>query len=119
MAAGEAERVGRALDNLSDRMVDMQAAIAADPDRTAQVVRTAVAEGIRDVLKDPEALDAFWGSAYDRLQDTATKHTGRLVIGGVRAAVVKGSMFMLLGLIVYSVGGWSALVKLWNSVWAH
>lgn len=116
MANGEAERVAHALDNLSDRMVDMQAAISTDAERTALVVRTAVAEGIRDVLKDKGAVDLFWSAAYEQLHQSAAKNTGRFVLGSLRALMVRGGTLLLLGMLIYNLGGWTAVAKLWQTI---
>lgn len=116
-ARGSLRGIERAVDNMADRLVDLQGEVHADVERTRAVVREAVAEGIRDVLSDKEALGVFWSSAYDQLQQSATQHTGRFVITGIKAAVTKGSMFLLLGMLIYSIGGWSAVAKLWHSFW--
>lgn len=116
--SGESERIERAIDNLSDRVTDLRGEVHDDGDKTRSIVREAVRDGIRDVLQDKAALKAFWSSAYVQLQDTATQHTGRFVIGGLRAFIAKGLMFLILGSVIYSLGGWSALVKLWNAIWS-
>lgn len=65
-----------------------------------------------------ENAKAFWGAGFDLLQEQASAQAGRLVIGGLGALVRRVSTFVVLGLLVYSIGGWSALTKLWNAVMA-
>lgn len=84
-----------------------------------EAVREAVRDGIRDVLHDRDSLDAFWSSAYGVLQESATKQTGRLVLGSIKAVAAKGSLFVILGMLVYSIGGWTAVSKVWSSLWSN
>lgn len=116
---GSLRGIERAVDNMADRLVDLQGEVHADAERTKQVVREAVAEGIRDVLKDKEAIDTFWRGALDHLQQTATKNTGKFVLGSARALVARGTTFLLLGMLVYSIGGWTAVAKLWQSMFSN
>lgn len=80
-------------------------------------VRAAVRQGMRDVLSDREAIDAFWSAAFDVMQTRATTQTGRFVLGGVRAAMHRAAWFLALGLVVYSMGGWTAVTKLFHTLW--
>lgn len=78
----------------------------------------AVREGLRTSLTDKEALSAFWGVAFETLQEQATNKAGQVVLGGLGAAVKRLAMFVALGLIVYTLGGWAAVAKLWHSITA-
>lgn len=118
-ARGTLRGIERAVDNMADRLVDLQAEVHADAAQTKQIVREAVAEGIRDVLKDKDSIDTFWSGALQHLQQTATKSTGKLVLGSVRAVIARGTTFLLLGMLVYSIGGWSAVAKLWHSMFSN
>lgn len=117
--SGSLRGIERAVDNMADRLVDLQGEVHADAERTKTVVREAVAEGIRDVLKDKELIGMFWSGAVEHLQQTATKNTGKFVLGSVKAVIARGSTFLLLGMLVYSVGGWSAVAKLWHSMFSN
>lgn len=81
------------------------------------MVRGAVSSGIKDALHDRAALDQFWNSAFAQLQSRATKETGRFVLGGLRGIASKVLMFLVLGMAVYSIGGWAAVHKIWHAIW--
>ena len=76
----------------------------------------AVKEGLHDSLTNKEALAAFWGAAFETLQEQATAKTGEVVLGSLGAAIKRLTMFVALGLIVYTLGGWAAVAKLWHSI---
>lgn len=80
-------------------------------------VASAVQEGIKAAMTG-ESAKAFWGAGFELLQEQASAQAGRWVIGGLGALVRRVSTFVVLGLLVYSIGGWSALTKLWNAVMA-
>jgi hypothetical protein len=77
----------------------------------------AVASGIRQAMTEDNAA-AFWSAGIRVLQRQASEHTGRFVIGGLAAIVRKLSLFMVAGGIVYAIGGWAALAKMWQIVWS-
>ena len=80
-------------------------------------MRDAVSDGLRETLNDPKALSAFWGSAFDELRTQATASTGRAVLGGLRGIASRAATFFLLGSLVYALGGWTAVAKLWHTLW--
>ena len=73
-----------------------------------------VAKGMRDAMTE-EAAAAFWMAGLNVLQKSASDHAGRFVIGGLWGLARKLATFMMLGGIVYAVGGWSALATIANS----
>lgn len=76
-------------------------------------VRLSVAEGISDAMTKENAK-AFWAAGLEVLRDEAEDHAGRFVIGGLWGLARKLSMFLFLGGIVYALGGWTALARLWS-----
>lgn len=74
-------------------------------------MRLAVTEGIAAAMTE-EAAEAFWRTGLSVLQRQATQHTGQIVGGAVLALLKRGALFLLLGGIVYAIGGWSALAGL-------
>lgn len=116
---GSLRSIERAVDNMADRLVDLQSEVHADVARTKQVVREAVADGMREVLTDDEVLNKFLTALVKQLQSAATKNTGKFVLGSVRAVIARGSTFLLLGMLVYSIGGWAAVAKLWQSMFSN
>jgi hypothetical protein len=98
---------------LNLRLTEIQTAI----ETQAQQTREAMPEALRKIVTDEEAMDQFWGAAFSSLQAAAQKHTGRLLFSGLKAVLAKATLFVTLGLIVYAIGGWTALVKLWTVIW--
>lgn len=82
-----------------------------------RATRLALGQTIKDVIADDEAMDNLWSSAFNSLQRSAQTHTSRVLFSGLKAIASRMMLFVALGLIVYSIGGWSALVKLWSVVW--
>lgn len=76
-------------------------------------VQHAVQSGIKEFLTEDTAK-LFWSAGFSMLQEQASVHAGRFVIGGLWGFIRKISMFVVLGGVVYAIGGWAALLKLWN-----
>jgi hypothetical protein len=76
-------------------------------------MRDAVEEAMKSAMNEDTAR-AFWGAGLKVLQEQAAEHAGRFVLGGLWGLVRKLSTFLLLGGIVYAVGGWQALVGLFK-----
>lgn len=80
-----------------------------------QRMRVAVSEGIKGAMTEQTA-EAFWAAGFKVLQEQAAKHTGRFVLGGLWGLARKVMVFMLLGWIVYMIGGWALLAKFWHAL---
>lgn len=80
-------------------------------------IEVAVQSGIRSAMTEDTAK-LFWSAGLSVLQDQASTHAGRFVLGGLWGLVRKVSMFLMLGGIVYAIGGWAALLKLWHVIFA-
>lgn len=78
---------------------------------TTENLSAAVSQGLRDAISDP----AFWKAASEAMQQHAKSEAGGWLIGSIRAVISKAVLFLLAGLLVYSVGGWSALVALFKA----
>jgi hypothetical protein len=90
-------------------------------DETIQYLReqmkTAVSEGIASAINE-ETAEAFWSAGLNVLQKQAQQHAGRFVIGGLWGLARKLGLFLMLGGIVYAVGGWSALAGLAKTIFS-
>lgn len=73
---------------------------------TPAAVEDAVARGIHRAVSDPE----MWAAAAQAMQNKAKAEAGGWLLGGLRAAASKTAWFLVIGLGIYLVGGWSALV---------
>jgi hypothetical protein len=75
----------------------------------------AVQKGISDAMTE-ETAEKFWAAGLTVLQRQATQRAGRFVIGGLAGLLRKASLFVLLGGVVYAIGGWSALAGLFKAL---
>ena len=80
---------------------------------TPQDVATAVRDGIAAALADP----ATWAAAAGGVRASTEKHAGQWMVGAVWSLLRKTLFFVAAGLLVYSIGGWSALSAVWKAVW--
>lgn len=81
------------------------------------VMREAVREGMRDLVTE-DAIERFWSGGLSMLQKQATQHAGRFVLGGLWGLFRKASVFIVLGGVVYALGGWNALAALFKAVFS-
>jgi hypothetical protein len=82
-------------------------------------IAEAVKHGMREVLTDKEVVGQFISAAVENFQKKASERTGEFVLGGIKAAMHKAAWFVGLGLVVYSIGGWAAVAKVWHAVWGN
>lgn len=74
-------------------------------------IASAVGTGIKNAMTEDTAA-AFWAAGITVLQRQATDHAGRFVLDGLWGLARKASLFLMLGGIVYALGGWAALAAL-------
>lgn len=75
----------------------------------------AVKDGLQSVLNEQTA-EVLWAAGFNVLQRQATQHAGRFVLGGLWELFRKLGLFLVLGGIVYAIGGWSALAGLFKTL---
>lgn len=81
----------------------------------AENVRQAVADGIRLAVADPD----MWSDALAAMQKHAQKEAGGWLLGWIKGMLSKAALFAMIGLGVYALGGWSALLALLKSGASH
>lgn len=79
-------------------------------------IRSALADWAREDLFTKDNMEIFWTSAFDVLQEKAQQHTGKFVVASISGVFKKFAVFILLGGLVYAVGGWTAMVGLFRSL---
>lgn len=84
---------------------------AAESHRQREIVRDAVAEGIRVAVSDPK----LWADALRAMQTHAQTEAGGWMFGWLRAIASKALLFAVVGLGVYAIGGWTALTALFKT----
>lgn len=78
---------------------------------TAADVRRAVADGFMDAISS----DAFWPAITNGMQRQAHQRAGGWLFGGLRELFSKLAWLFVIGLGIYLVGGWTALVAFFKS----
>jgi len=81
---------------------------------TPEAVRAAVAQGLLDAIQH----DEFWPALSSGMQRHVTTQAGGWLLGSVKAALSKLMLFLVLGLMVYLIGGWAGLVALFKGAQA-
>ncbi len=81
-------------------------------------IASAVSNGVKTAITE-ETATAFWAAGLTALQKQATEHAGRFVIGGLWGLLRRASLFLMLGGIVYALGGWTALAALFKAVFGR
>lgn len=77
----------------------------------------AVRAGISSAMTEENA-SRFWQAGFKVLQENAAQQAGRFVIGGAWGLIRKASVFLVLGAIIYTAGGWQALVGFFKLVFS-
>lgn len=114
-----------------------------DPDTIAQIksdIRRAVADGVDDALRQGSLRDAIAegvtiGLAHTAMDEdlfdsivertatafrrSATRASGRILVDGVVAMAKRAGWFAVLGILVYSIGGWAAVAAIWKTFMSH
>lgn len=75
----------------------------------------AVREGISSAMTE-ETAEKFWAAGLTVLQKQAAAHTGRFILGSLWGVSRKILIFLMIGGIVYAVGGWGALAALFKAL---
>lgn len=78
---------------------------------TQEAVRHAMADGLFDAINRPE----FWPTLSSGLQRHARDEAGGWLLGSLKTALSRVLLFTVIGLLVYLVGGWTALVSFFKS----
>lgn len=79
-------------------------------------IKQAVREVIAEEILTEEAAKKFWLAGLEVLQEQAQNHAGRFVLGSLSAMFRKVTIFVLVGGLVYAIGGWSALAGLFKTL---
>lgn len=77
---------------------------------TAAQLQQAVAGGMRQALDDPE----IWTAAMKGLSRAAQQEAGGWLFAGIRTALSRAAWLLVLGMLVYQFGGWSALTSIFK-----
>jgi len=92
-----------------DQLGELREAVGQMPN--AEQIGQAVAMHLRTMLRDPDT----WADASEGMSEAAQRQAGRWLIGGVRKGLSKLAWVVVIGLVVYQLGGWTALLALLKS----
>jgi hypothetical protein len=88
-------------------------------DETIEYLEQKIAQAVRDGIKGAMTEDtaaAFWGAGLQLLQKQATQRAGQIVIGGLGGFLKNIMLFLMLGSLMYTVGGWTLLSAFYKSM---
>ena len=96
----------RKLDFLAEMVGEVQTQVE-QRSPTNEALRIAVRDGIVGAASDPEV----WAVAIGALRQQAQTEAGGWLFGGLKAFLNRILWVALIGVAIYLVGGWSALVS--------
>ena len=77
-------------------------------------VAAGVAEGLRRVLQDPEAIAGAMDTVVATAQRRAAEHTGRAFFGLIKSLLSKWLVIAVIVLLVLKLAGVDVAVKVWR-----
>jgi hypothetical protein len=84
---------------------------ARDSEMMRELVADATATGLKRVVADPD----FWAAASEGMRKHAAAEAGGWLMSGIKAAFSRVMWIVVIGLSVYMVGGWTAVVALFKT----
>ncbi len=78
-----------------------------------------VATGMRSVAEDEDLFDLIASRTVGAFRRSATRAGGELLIDGLMGLARKAAWFVVLGVLVYSLGGWAGLATAWKAMTTH
>lgn len=107
MPVGDMEVLEQHLGQVLGRLETIAAAALTPAD-----ISKAMRDGFVAALHD----DATWAAAARGIRESASREAGKVLVGAVGAVFRKAALFTTAGLLVYWIGGWSALVSVWGAM---
>jgi hypothetical protein len=100
-----AQALDRKMDHLAEMVGNLQEAVE-NRTPTDEALRIAVRDGIVAAASDP----VVWSVAIGTLRKQAQAEAGGWLFGGLGAFFSRLAWVFIIGLGIYLIGGWSALV---------
>lgn len=79
---------------------------------TPEHITEAVASGLIAALHD----ERTWAAAAAGIRTSAQREAGNILVSALSGVLKKVTLFSVAGLLVYWVGGWSALAAVWHAM---
>lgn len=89
--------------------IDAIGATALTKDDITQAMRAGFVAALHD--------EDTWAAAARGIRRRAHREAGNLMVDALTGALKKLLLFAVAGLLVYSIGGWSALAGAWKAIW--
>lgn len=77
-------------------------------------IAAAVGAGMVEAAKNPDT----WAAALSGLRKSTEQHAGKWLVGALWAVAKKGLVIVVIGMLIYSFGGWTALSAAWKALWS-
>jgi hypothetical protein len=81
----------------------------------SEIMRELVAEATADGIKRAVADPSLWAAASEGMRKHASAEAGGWLLSGMKAAFSRVMWVAIIGLAVYMVGGWAAVVALFKA----
>ena len=107
IAAADMEVLEQHLGLVMSRIEDVSKA-ALPQQQMADAGRAGLIEALHD--------ERTWAAAAAGIRTSAHREAGNILVDALSGAFRKAMMFAVAGLLVYWVGGWSALAAVWHAV---
>lgn len=79
-------------------------------------IREAIKDGIKDVLKDEPVMDSLLDRLLGALGRRSTKVAGTFTLGLVSDVPKTALKYFVIGMFVYSIGGWALVASFFKSL---
>lgn len=96
------------------RLQDMADRIAALPAELQQAVADGVAEGLRRVMQDPDAIASVMDAVVATAQRRAAQQAGQALFGVIRTVLGKWLVIGAVVLLTFKVAGSEVAAKTWR-----
>lgn len=87
-------------------------ALAELHETTRKAVAEGIKQGIREAIEDEEIVTAYWTKGISVAKRQARDQAGAILFSSLSEILKRAAQFAMLGMLVYAVGGWSALAGL-------
>ena len=106
----DVEHFERSIGLVLDRLVAVEA---------GQLTKADLADAMRAGIVAAAESPTTWCAAADGLRTAAEKKAGSWLMGWFLRWLLRGALLMGGGVIVYQLGGWSALAAMWGKLGGH
>lgn len=93
----------------------MAEALAAENEALAKMLPEQISQAVHDGIVAAASDPDVWSRAVDALQTQAARQAGGWLFGGLKAMLSRLAWVMIIGVGLYMLGGWGALVAFFKT----